>query len=105
MKLWLDDIREPPAPWIDIDEALKLPPHIKMDWWVWAKDAESAIYGLRFLELSECSLDHDLGGEMSGYDVVKFMCEYEVWPEVVKVHSMNPVGRQNMLQLIERYKP
>ena len=51
------------------------------------------------------SLDHDLGEEKTGYDVVKFMAEENIWPSVVKVHSMNPVGRDNMLSVINRYKP
>ena len=48
-------------------------------------------------------LDHDLGPGKSGYDV----CKYVVGNEIsriagYKVHSMNPVGRDNMIQLMDR---
>jgi hypothetical protein len=69
----------------------------------------------------ECSLDHDLadehygdsggymGGpsyrEMTGYDVVLYMAEHSIWPEVVRVHSANPVGARAMAQLTTRWSP
>jgi len=73
----------------------------------------------------EMSLDHDLGdGQPTGYDFVKRIIEYDmnVWPSTaqtgdcsstgrkffnrldVTVHSMNPVGKDNMLKLIENYR-
>jgi hypothetical protein len=60
------------------------------------------------------SLDHDLGEEPTyetGYDVVKFLINqyylYNInyFPKKIYLHSANPVGRMNMLQLLERYKP
>ena len=104
MKLWLDDIRTPPD-----------------DTWLWVKTAEDAITWLKTGSVTEASLDHDLAmlhyasalhptlgkisKEMTGYDVVKWMVEHNVWPRVVRVHSMNPVGAAAMRQLIQRWKP
>jgi len=60
------------------------------------------------------SLDHDLGEEDrkgTGYDVVKWLCYYyqqnddNLFPKQIYLHSANPVGRFNMYQLLERYKP
>lgn len=104
MKLWLDDIREPPGEWVDIDTARDS--EEDLDCWVWVKTSFDALVALNRIKISECSFDHDLGEDTtSGYDVVKYMAENDIWPDIVKVHSMNPVGRQNMLQLIKRYKP
>jgi len=51
------------------------------------------------------SLDHDLGGTRTGYDLCKWM-EEKVWTEdwtapIISVHTSNPVGRMNMLASIE----
>ena len=60
------------------------------------------------------SLDHDLSiraaigqkppFEKTGYDVVCWMEQNNVWPiHGVAVHSMNPVGKERMLQVIDRH--
>lgn len=51
------------------------------------------------------SLDHDLGDERTGYDVCKYIVEYNNWPDAIYLHTANPVGRDNMYQLLNRYKP
>ena len=61
-------------------------------------------------EVNILSLDHDLGDTETGYDFVKWLVEagmYEVsiYPKVIYLHTANPVGRHNMFQLLERYKP
>ncbi|KAF0967291.1 hypothetical protein BPODLACK_04261 [Gordonia sp. YY1] len=33
------------------------------------------------------------------------MCEHEVWPEVVRVHSANPVGVEWLTGMVDRYRP
>lgn len=107
MNLWLDDIRTPP------DGS-----------WTWVKTPEDAIYQLLLGHVVFASLDHDLGinpaklndfrdglikeneAEMTGYEVVVFMAENNVWPsEGVSVHSMNPIGAQRMLGVVDRYGP
>lgn len=97
MKLWLDDIR---PPW----------KHGCIGW-EWAKTADDAIAMLKGGLITIASLDHDLSeqatmgqpapGEKTGYTVVCWMEENNVWPEDgVRVHSMNPVGKARMQQVI-----
>ena len=103
MKIWVDDIRTPPD-----------------DTWYWTKTSEDAIqelvvskmmfngelggicsYGL----ITEMSLDHDLGGDDTTRPIVLWCCENDFWPVEVRVHSANPVGREWLESMIERYKP
>ncbi|WP_306669305.1 cyclic-phosphate processing receiver domain-containing protein [Rhodococcus pyridinivorans] len=51
------------------------------------------------------SLDHDLGGDHTSRAVVLWMCEHEVWPDEVSVHSANPVGVEWLTGMINRYHP
>ena len=99
MKLWLDDLRDP-----------AVHGHIG---WTWAKTAEEAIALLKTGKVTEASLDHDLSieatigaadwaREVTGYDVVCWMEENDVWPrDGTRVHSMNPEGRRRMEFAIE----
>ena len=96
IKLWLDDIRDP----LDYDAV----------GWCWVKTAEEAIDALKTGEVILASLYHDLGNvipgkkEVSGYDVVCWMEENNCWPrDGVRVHSMNPVGCERMLAVIENH--
>jgi hypothetical protein len=117
MRLWLDDVREP---WKH--------GYIGAEW---AKTYDEAIARLQEGDVTFASLDHDIGacddcvrdllhvGDMqtpettfynrcphakSGYDVVCWMEENNVWPvDGVVVHSMNPVGRLRMKQVIDRH--
>jgi hypothetical protein len=117
MRLWLDDVREP---WKHGFIAAE-----------WAKDYGQAIAALERGDLTFASLDHDIGacadctekllhvGDMltpettfynkcphakTGYDVVCWMEENNVWPrDGVVVHSMNPVGRARMQQVIDKH--
>ena len=43
----------------------------------------------------------------SGYDVCKWIIEYEYYEGLEKIilHSANPVGIKNMVQLLDRYIP
>ena len=110
MKLWLDDER--PAP----------------EGWVLAKNLEEAKRLMATGEVSEASLDHDLGlrkigtktvqlpnGETEEQDVtleengtqfVDWMINTNHWPKTKpRVHSMNPVGAARMRQMLDRYFP
>ena len=84
MKVWIDDEREAPSGWI------------------WIKHPGFAISFIResWNKIEEISLDHDLGYELTGYDIVKDIEQVGhniIVPFVIRVHSMNPVGRSNML--------
>lgn len=109
MRLWLDNIREP--------------------WkygalgFTWVKTAREAIDYLKTGTVTFASLDHDLSLEQtmgvlkgydidheiyaldSGYTVVCWLEQNpEYWPkEGCVVHSMNPAGRERMLQVIRRH--
>lgn len=105
IKVWLDDVRTPP------------------EGWVWVKTVKEAIQILSTGKVEEISLDHDLGDwetsyegaeagdlrqgarEKTGYDVVLWMAEHNAWPEIVRVHSQNPVGREKMEKTIDHYAP
>lgn len=87
MKLWVDDLREPP------DQS-----------WIWAQTYPEAIRDLSLFEgqIEVLSLDHDLGERNTGYDI---LTQIEVWlhgerpyavPPAIRVHSANPVGRDRM---------
>lgn len=117
MKMFLDDVREP---WKH--------GYIGAEW---VKTYDEAIALLETGKVTFASLDHDIGacadciahnyhiGDMktaettfynrcphakNGYDVVCWMEEYNCWPpDGVVVHSMNPVGRQRMQQVIDKH--
>ena len=84
MKVFLDDERETPAGWVRA-------------YW-----PEEAIELLKIGEVTEISLDHDLGDDEhgTGYDVVLWIEEAVLTrgfiPPVIKVHSANPSARQKM---------
>ena len=88
MKLWVDDLREPPGPE-----------------WVWAKDAQSAISHLYMAgvpavmdHIEEISLDNDLGSEEEGKHVLEWMSSWDVWPDVLTIHTSNRSAREEMLR-------
>lgn len=105
VKLWLDDVREP---W----------KHGCVGW-EWAKTADEAIALLKTGKVERASLDHDLDWDHypwedpthakqyqnhCGCHVVEWMEEHDAWPpDGCTVHSMNPVGRARMLQVINRH--
>lgn len=91
MKIWVDDIRTPPD-----------------DTWTWFKNSGETIVFLRYSKgawtVDKMSLDHDLGGDDTTRPIVLWMCENEFWPTEVVVHSQNPVGRDWLVGMIERYQ-
>ena len=89
MKLYLDDVRECPKDWIPL------------------RYVRDMIQLLEEQDVSEISLDHDLGElEPVGLAVLQWI-ERKVFedgftPPKMYVHSMNPVGRKNMLLAIRK---
>lgn len=95
MKVYLDDERPTP------------------EGWVRAYTAPEAIELVRRGNVTEISLDHDLGSEEAGtgYDVCLFVekrlfeqafdFDNPFIPPVMVVHSANPVGRQRMESAIQ----
>ncbi|MFP6560782.1 cyclic-phosphate processing receiver domain-containing protein [Paraburkholderia sp. B3] len=94
-RLFIDDLRDPTSP----------------DWVV-ARDSATAI---KLLETQGCpveiSFDHDLGGDDTAIAVVKRLIDLDLdaggsyIPNDFHftVHSANPVGRENILELLARY--
>lgn len=88
MKLWVDDYRYPP------------------EGWVWAQTLEDAldiVQNVPIYMITEMSLDHDLGGDSTTRPLVRWMAEFNTWPDSVRVHSDNPVGREWLEGMINRY--
>lgn len=95
MRLWIDDVR--PAP----------------EGYVWCKTSFEAIckllhavrgsYSIEILDL-----DHDAGDYVNeGGDYIKILEWLEkvnYSPDVIHIHSMNPVGVENMRRIIKRNK-
>lgn len=89
--LYVDDIRFPKV-WQN-----------KLDKVTVARTYEQAIKNLVVHKFDVVDLDHDLAEEKTGYDIVKFMVENEIFAPTIYLHTANPVGRNNMKQLLERY--
>jgi hypothetical protein len=90
MKLWVDDIRDPP------------------NGWELARSYNEAISMLLESDINEISLDHDLGEEKTGYDIANFI-ERHVYYGVfdspkIHIHTSNPVGRKNIQACVDRIK-
>lgn len=90
MKIWLDDIR--PAP----------------DGYVWCRSVNEVIGVISNtndkIELIDC--DHDLGEYAGdggdGIKLLDWLAEHGLFYKIY-LHTMNPVGRENMERLIRRY--
>lgn len=71
--------------------------------WVQVFNYKEAIRVLSGCDVEEIFLDHDLGGKKTGYDIAVWMVEHDKVPQLVSVHSANPVGREDIEQLLRRY--
>ena len=73
----------------------------------WCKTYDSAISRIKFHAENNDSiildLDHDLGEGKTGYDIAKYVVENQIPLYCFKCHSMNPVGRKNIEQLLIHY--
>ena len=96
IKLWIDDLRTPPN-----------------DEWIWAKSVNEARAAINFYERNMSndqiliSLDYDAGAYyVGGGDYIKLLdyLEEQKIPDTgyfFHLHTMNPVGRENMRQIIQ----
>ncbi|MCK5020010.1 MAG: hypothetical protein KAS32_23355 [Candidatus Peribacteraceae bacterium] len=89
-----------------IDDIRPCPPGYKLAW-----SYETAI---ECIIINGCpdhiSFDHDLGTDKTGYDIAKYIVEYDLdHPGFIpdgftfNVHSANPVGRANIEGLLNNY--
>lgn len=86
MKVYLDDIRNPPD-----------------DTWIIARNYNQAINLLKTGKVTEISFDHDLGlDSKSGYDVMVFLEEMvfrgKLPKPIIHVHTANSSARTKMVQ-------
>jgi len=95
MKLFVNDVRSAP------DSS-----------WEIARNYKEAINILESEKVDVLSLDHDLGEDLTGYDIINWL-ERKVYHEEIEapgkilVHSANPVGVNNIkraINSIERFK-
>lgn len=97
MNVYMDDVRPGPNSFSHDD-----------NWssWVVVRSVHNTKKLLQWGQVNHLSLDHDMGeGQESGYDLVKWMAENDIWPTgEITVHSANPVGAENMRATIERYR-
>lgn len=92
--IWLDDVRVLPT------DTYKYYKKV-----IWAQTYEDAIEALNsYIDFTiTIDFDHDLGTEKTGYDVAKYIVENNIKIANFSVHSANPVGAQNIIQLLEHY--
>ena len=93
VKIWLDDVREAPTGYVhchSVNEATKR---------IVEYEKEHAV-----IDVIDC--DHDLGDYASdggdGIKLIDWLAERKTFYPII-LHTMNPVGRDNMLREIERY--
>lgn len=94
VRVWLDDNRKPPT-----------------GEWVWVTTPAETIALLEGGEVTELSLDHDLGlvdennREQTGYDVLSWIEEQvavaSFTPPLLAVHSANPPAHERMQRAID----
>lgn len=87
--LYVDDIRNPKYNLLSYEVTL-------------ARTYKSAIESLLKFEYDIVDLDNDLGEEKEGYDIAKFIVENNIYIPYIYIHTMNPVARDNMKQLLEK---
>jgi len=98
MKLWVGDER--PAP---------------DDSWTVARNSDAAISHLYMIgtpaviemgdSLEEISLDHDLGGDDTGFKVLDWIISWSAWPKILTIHTANPPARKRMLAAAKAEAP
>ena len=92
MKLWLDDAREMPD-----------------DYDVHVETVDDAVTFLEEFEVTHVGFDHDLGQDLTGYDLAKWIefMATEGLPRLTwSIQSANPVGRKNIemaMKMADRY--
>lgn len=96
MRLWVDDERVMPQGYTH-----------------WARSSADAIEMIERQQVAATrfqlvSFDHDLGGT-TGDDtsrrILTWMIEHDMWPEEIRFHTANPVGREWLEGTAKRYAP
>lgn len=97
MKIWVDDVREAPHGYFrcySVNQAIQL---------VTAFDTLFK-QGIEEYKVEEVDCDHDMGDYFydggDGTELVNWLVKNGFMQQIV-IHTMNPVGRQNMLAIIK----
>ena len=92
--IYIDDMRQPLIPGA-----------------LWVKSYDEAIAALiditDLMDIDDSvslvvDFDHDLGERKTGYDIAKWLIE-QSYIGKFRIHSMNPVGANNIRQLLKHY--
>lgn len=94
--IWLDDFRVP-------DKAFNVCYNI-----IWLKNYSDFCNYINTNGIPDhIAFDHDLGEEKTGYDCAKYLVNYcashNIDIPTFSIQSSNPVGRDNIKQLLNRY--
>jgi len=93
INVYMDDARTP-------CQALYIPD----PYWVVVRTVQDTKVLLSAGIVENMSLDHDMGSQDTGHDLLKWMEENDIWPSGnISVHTMNPVGRANMLAVLKKH--
>lgn len=88
MRLFVDDIRPIPAGWEG------------------CRDAETAKLLLSRIAFDYISLDYDLGYDKeTGYDLLVWMKEQNIFVPQINIHSTHPLGRSRMWNYVKQNFP
>ena len=106
--VWLDDVRNPYSnPWIKDVIHASYSDNFELLWTKSYYDFKEAIMSGQTIDV--IFFDHDLGDGKSGMDCMKLFINYIIENNInpnnfeVYFQSMNPVGKENMKSLFERY--
>jgi hypothetical protein len=66
-----------------------------------ARNARAGLACLRAFEIDELVLDHDLGDDVNGYEVLCYALLEKIVPDYVYVITDNPVGLENIARALE----
>jgi len=95
-----------------VDDERSLPDDLCEAGWTQSKTFHEALVKLELIEFESLSLDHDLGcfygyTELTGYHIVLWLVQRKqdglYVPPDIRLHTANPVGRDNMQATIDRY--
>jgi hypothetical protein len=93
VKLFLDDVRTPPD-----------------NTWIVLRNYSEAVQFIANKGVPDIiSFDHDLGEEESGYDFAKWLVQKHLDGDIdilnieIRIHSANPVGRENIQGLFKSF--
>jgi len=88
-----------------VDDIRNLPYTLCVNDWILARSYDEAIEYLKTGEVTELSLDHDLGEGPSGYDILLWIEEKvvkeEFIPPTIYIHTMNSAARYKMKQVVD----